>query len=182
MHFTLKGILERIIDKPIELIIADSKQENAAFIANIAIDDGIIGRAAQITPSRARQIDARHQVFVAEMNLDLVFEESSRQIIYKELPKYPAIRRDIAMELPLSLPNIEIEKVLRGIDSNLLESFKIFDLFYDETGNRMDKNKKSIAYSLTYRNHERTLKSAEVDTEHEKILRELRLKLPIEFR
>jgi phenylalanyl-tRNA synthetase beta subunit len=46
----------------------------------------------------------------------------------------------------------------------------------------MDKNKKSIAYSLTYRNHERTLKSAEVDIEHEKILSELRLKLPIEFR
>ena len=56
------------------------------------------------------------------------------------------------------------------------------DFFYDETGNRMDKNKKSIAYSLTYRNHERTLKSAEVDIEHEKILSELRLKLPIEFR
>ena len=180
--FKLKGILERIIDKPIELIIADLKQENAAFIANIAIDDKIIGRAAQITPSRARQIDARHPVFVAEINLDLVFEESTQQITYKELPKYPAIRRDIAMELPLALPNIEIEKVLRAIDSTLLESFKIFDFFYDETGNRMDKNKKSIAYSLTYRNHERTLKSAEVDTEHEKVLNELRLKLPIEFR
>jgi len=180
--YTLKGIIERIIDKPIELIIADLKQENAAFIANIAIEDKIIGRAAQISPSRARQIDARHPVFVGEINLDLVFEEHSQQIIYKELPKYPAIRRDIAMEVPLSLPNIEIEKVLRGIDSNLLESFKIFDLFYDETGNRMDKNKKSIAYSLTYRNHERTLKSAEVDIEHEKILSELRLKLPIEFR
>ena len=46
----------------------------------------------------------------------------------------------------------------------------------------MDKNKKSIAYSLTYRNDARTLKSAEVDTEHEKILSELRTKLPIEFR
>lgn len=51
------------------------------------------------------------------------------------------------MELPFSLPNREIEKVLREIDSSLLESFKLFDLFYDETGNRMDKNKKSIAYS-----------------------------------
>ena len=86
------------------------------------------------------------------------------------------------MELPFSLPNREIEKVLREIDSGLLESFKLFDLFYDETGNRMDKNKKSIAYSLTYRNDARTLKSAEVDTEHEKILSELRTKLPIEFR
>ena len=79
-------------------------------------------------------------------------------------------------------PNIEIEKVLREIDSNLLESFKLFDLFYDETGNQMNENKKSIAYSLTYRNHERTLKSAEVDTEHEKVLSKLKTKLPIEFR
>ena len=86
------------------------------------------------------------------------------------------------MELPYSLPNIEIEKVLREIDSNLLESFKLFDLFYDETGNQMNENKKSIAYSLTYRNHERTLKSAEVDTEHEKVLSKLKTKLPIEFR
>jgi len=180
--FTLKGILERIIDKPIEFILADIKQENAAFIVNIAIDNKVIGRAAQIAPSRARQIDARHPIFVAELNLDLVFAERSQQVIYQELPKYPSIRRDIAMELPFSLPNREIEKVLREIDSSLLESFKLFDLFYDETGNRMDKNKKSIAYSLTYRNDARTLKSAEVDTEHEKILSELRTKLPIEFR
>ena len=111
-----------------------------------------------------------------------MFLQRSKQVIFKELPKYPAIRRDIAMELPISLANVEIEKILRAIDSSLLESFKLFDLFYDETGNRMDKNKKSIAYSLTYRNHERTLKSAEVDTEHEKILNELKTKLPIEFR
>ena len=180
--FTLKGILERISDKPIELTLTDSNQKNAAFIANIGIENKTIGRAAQIIPSRARQIDARHPVFVAEINLDLVFLQRSKQVIFKELPKYPAIRRDIAMELPISLPNVEIEKIFRAIDSSLLESFKLFDLFYDETGNRMDKNKKSIAYSLTYRNHERTLKSAEVDTEHEKILNELKTKLPIEFR
>ena len=180
--FTLKGVLERIINRPIELSLADQKEANAAFIANITINNKAIGRAAQIAPSRARQIDARHPIFVAEINLNLVFEESSRQIIYQDLPKYPAVRRDIAMELPYSLPNIEIEKVLREIDSNLLESFKLFDLFYDETGNQMDENKKSIAYSLTYRNHERTLKSAEVDTEHEKVLSKLKTKLPIEFR
>ena len=80
------------------------------------------------------------------------------------------------------MPNVEIEKVLKGINSSLLESFKLFDLFYDETGHRMDKKKKSIAYSLTYRNHERTLTSAEVDAEHEQILNELKTKLPIEFR
>ena len=152
------------------------------FIANIIIGEKTIGHAAQIIPARSRQIDARHPVFVSEINLNLVFEQRSKSIIYKELPKYPAVRRDIAMELPLSLPNVEIEKVLKGINSSLLESFKLFDLFHDETGNRMDKNKKSIAYSLTYRNHERTLKSAEVDTEHEQILNELKTKLPIEFR
>ena len=112
----------------------------------------------------------------------MVFGQRSKSIIYKELPKYPAVRRDIAMELPLSLPNLEIEKVLREINSSLLESFKLFDLFYDETGHRMDKKKKSIAYSLTYRNHERTLTSAEVDAEHEQVLNELKTKLPIEFR
>ena len=180
--FSLKGILERIIDRPIEFTLSDTLQKNAAFIANISIGEKTIGHAAQIIPARSRQIDARHPVFVSEINLNLVFEQRSKSIIYKELPKYPAVRRDIAMELPLSLPNVEIEKVLKGINSSLLESFKLFDLFHDETGNRMDKNKKSIAYSLTYRNHERTLKSAEVDTEHEQILNELKTKLPIEFR
>ena len=127
-------------------------------------------------------MNARHPIFVAEIDLGAILAHKSNQIRFTDLPKFPPVRRDIAMEVPFSLPNREIETALMELDSPLLESFKLFDLFYDETGKHLHKDKKSIAYSLTYRDRTRTLESSEIDSAHAEILAELKAKLPVEFR
>jgi phenylalanyl-tRNA synthetase beta chain len=181
--FTLRGALDAITT-PLQLRIAPSEDapDGAAVVADILLGKLRIGRAAQIAPARARAMDARHPVFVAEFDLGLLQMKSTRKPGYVELPKFPAITRDVAIEAPRDFANGSIETVLTKLQSPLLESFKLFDLFSDDSGEKLDASKKSLAYSLTYRGQTRTLESSEVDKAHAEVLAELKAKLPVEFR
>ena len=86
------------------------------------------------------------------------------------------------MELPLEITNDDIIKVLYDFESEILEHYEIFDYYFDETGEKLNSDKKSLSYSLTYRHKDRTLKSKEVDNEHQKVLNELKSKLDVSFR
>ena len=92
--------------------------------------------------------------------------------------------RDIAMELPREIPNIDLQKFFTKAQRNekLLVGFSLFDVFVDDAGVKLSTDKKSIAYSLTYRDKLRTLESAEVDAAHGKILEDLQKELPIKLR
>ena len=141
-----------------------------------------IGKAAQISPARTRAMDARHPVYTAEINLGILQQKTRVKAQFEALPKFPSVSRDVAMEADLHLSSSEIESVLSRVRSPLLESFRLFDLFHDESGQRLDSGKKSLAYSLTYRDRTRTLESSEVDRAHAEILAELKAKLPVHFR
>ena len=86
------------------------------------------------------------------------------------------------MEAPADLANSEIEAVFAKIDEHLLESFSLFDVFADPSGEKLAADKKSLAYSVTYRHQDRTLEQAEVEQAHEKILEILKKELPVVFR
>ncbi len=180
--FTLKGIIEVISGTSPAFVRTTESSPAASLLTDIMLGKLCIGQAAQIAPARARAMDARHPVFAAEIDLALLQKKTSGNTQYEELPKFPAISRDVAMEVELSLSNGEIESVLSKIKSPLLESFRLFDLFHDDSGQRLDAGKKSIAYSLTYRDRTRTLESSEIDKAHAEILDELKAKLPVEFR
>ena len=142
----------------------------------------MIGKAAQISPARARSMDAKFPVFVAELDLPLVMKSISGSKQFSELPKYPSIRRDISMELPLNISNQEVINALDAIDSEILEFYELFDYYHDESGEKLNSERKSLSYSLTYRNNERTLKSEEVDKEHQEVLKKLKTNLDVSFR
>jgi phenylalanyl-tRNA synthetase beta chain len=180
--FTLKGIIEAFIGTMPTFVRTENKLPATSFISNIMLGKMCIGQAAQVSPARARAMDARHPVYAAEIDLGLLQKKTSTKNQYEELPKFPSISRDVAMEVDLTLSSGEIEAVLSGIKSPLLESFKLFDLFHDKSGQRLDCSKKSIAYSLTYRDRTRTLESSEIDSAHAGILAELKAKLPVDFR
>ena len=153
--------------------------------ADVVIGKRRIGRAGQAWPARSRAMDLRAPIFVAEIDLAALRQMAGgglRQV--EPLPKFPAMTRDIAMELPRDLPNIELEKFFRKAqrDEKLLAGFSLFDVFVDEAGVKLSADKKSIAYSLTYRDRLRTLESVEVDAAHGKILESLQKELPVKLR
>jgi phenylalanyl-tRNA synthetase beta chain len=129
-----------------------------------------LGWFGQIAPARARELDCPFPVYVAELDMERLHQlRASNPPRFEELPKFPAITRDIALEVPADFPASRIDAALGNVAEPLLESWTVFDVFADPTGTRLPADRKSLAWSLVYRDRTRTLRSEEVDAAHAKV-------------
>jgi phenylalanyl-tRNA synthetase beta chain len=138
--------------------------------------DRMIGFGGQLSASKS---NAPGPVFVAEVHADLLLMRDELGTKFREIEKFPAVRRDIAMIVPEETSH---QKILRAIEEPhepLLESVELFDLF---SGGEIATTRKSLAYRLTYRDRSRTLTSEEVNAAHAKIRERLRHDLGAELR
>jgi phenylalanyl-tRNA synthetase beta chain len=118
-------------------------------------------------------------VFVAELHADLFLTADQSVKKFRELERFPAITRDIAMIVPEKISHEKIESVIRSAQEPLLESVRLFDLF---EGSEIGPARKSLAYSLTYRDRIRTLTNEEVTVAHAKIRERLQREIGAELR
>ena len=146
------------------------EQESLLVAAEILLGKSVIGRLGQVHPARAREMDCEGPLYVAEIDLAKAIKPSLAAEPVAGLPKFPAITRDIALEVPLDMENAEVANFLSKQNDVLLVGFEMFDLFADPSGEKLPADRKSLAYTLTYRSSDRTLKSEEVDKAHAKVL------------
>ena len=147
-------------------------------------DDGgavaaLVGLAGQLTNSLASTIDASGGVFVAEVSLDFPISGLESRATFRELVKFPAISRDIAMIVAEDLTHERIREVIFHPTEPLLERVEFFDLF---AGTEIGEGKKSLAYRLTYRDRSRTLTNEEVTEVHARIRERLKRELGVTLR
>ena len=119
------------------------------------------------------------RVYVAEINIDTVFENLNLTKSYNPLPKYPSTSRDIALIVKDEVFVKQIEDIIKANGEDLVESYKLFDVY---KGAQIEEGHKSIAYSITYRSKDKTLTDEDVAKVHEKILSELSEKLNANLR
>lgn len=169
--FVVKGIVEGMMRK---LGLTDSVTfEKAALdgmhpgrTANIYLNDARIGFVGQLHPTVQNERDLK-ETYVFEMNLDQVLAVQSEKLLYTPVPRFPAISRDIALVVATETSALTLEKVIQRAGGKLLTSVKLFDLY---EGDNVEEGKKSLAFSLTYQDPERTLTDEEVVKAHEKVL------------
>jgi phenylalanyl-tRNA synthetase beta chain len=152
-----------------------------ALAVTIHAGEKVVGLAGQLPPARARELDAPAPVLVAEINLD-AFEASPIRAGFTELPKFPAVTRDIAMVAPAGVAHGQIEAVLLGANEPLLAGVELFDVFTDPSGQRIPADQKSVAYALTYRSASKTLTADEVAAAHQRLKERLKAELAVTFR
>jgi phenylalanyl-tRNA synthetase beta chain len=170
--FDLKGALESIVP---DLSFRPGKFPDLALAVEVWSGDQLIGFGGQLSASKS---SAPGSVLVAELHADLLLARGEPAKKFRELDRYPAITRDIAMIVP---DEISHEKILRNIEEPcepLLERVELFDLFTEQIG----ASRKSLAYRLTYRDRSRTLTNEEVNAAHAKIRERLRRDLSAELR
>ncbi len=122
-------------------------------------------------PALAKRYDLRDAVLLAELNLDLLLKWRNPDKSLKPLPAFPAIRRDVAMLVSETTTHEAVTNTVRQAKPANLESVQLFDVF---RGRNVPEGQKSMAYAFTYRNPERTLTDAEVNTAHEKLVEQLK--------
>ncbi len=181
--YDLKGVIESLPGVAGQTSEIKRLKDDGSFLLKCEWKAGnrVIGWFGQVHPARCRSIDARHPVYVAELSLSAL-RQGTGAAKFEELPKFPAISRDVAMEAPADLPHAKVAGFFAGVKEPLLIHTKVFDVFSDQTGTKIAKEKKSLAYSLTYRASDRTLETAEVDAAHARILQALEKALPVSIR
>ena len=141
-----------------------------------------LGLAGYLPPARGRAFDIETPIAVAELNLRKLATAIKGDFVFEELPRFPGSSRDIAMVVPDELPNESIAAFFANYSEALLVEAKLFDVFRDGSGEKLDADKKSVAYTLLYRCPDRTLEAHEVEEAHGRLLKALRKELPVEFR
>lgn len=134
--------------------------------ADIVLNDTGIGFIGELAPGIVEKLDLKinkPEIVVFELNLDKLLTFVPGKLTYMQIPRYPAIERDIAIVLDESIVSWEVKRKLAGYESEFIESVELFDRY---KGKNIPQGKKSLAFRITYRASERTLTDNEVEEVH----------------
>ena len=157
-----------------------SEQSGFVLMAEIFYKTDRIGYGGQL--SATTSIGANAPVLVAEIDLTRIAQVKEHAQPFKEIDRYPEVTRDIAMFVGSQVTHAEILAAIASANEPLLEKVELFDLFMENDGQKKPDMKKSLAYSLTYRDKNRTLTSEEVSAVHARIRERLRSDIGAELR
>lgn len=181
--FDLKGIIEVILSRLGIKVSLKPVTDNPTFhpgrTAAMYVNDDLIGIYGEISLAASKNYGIDNKVYVAEIDVEKLLQYKDTNWKYQPLPKYPAMVRDIAVIVKDEVLAGDMISTIEEINPHLIESVKLFDVY---KGEHVQEGYKSTAFSVTYRNKERTLKEKEVENIHKKILEELEKKYEAKLR
>ncbi len=141
------------------------------------VDNQVLGMVGRLNPDMSRIYKARKAVWYADINMDILQAmHNSRQISFKALPRYPAVKRDMTIVAPMTLRHEQITDVIRKSSPAILEDLTLVDVYIPE-----QSSEKKMTFRLTYRHSDKTLKDKEVDSIHQKLADSVLAGLPVRF-
>ena len=177
--FDAKGILETVYGSALQTK-RTAPNDLAALICELVSSGRSIGYLGLVRPRQARELGAKGEVILAEVELPAAATRSLFKL--KPLERFPAVTRDIALVAPRSMHWGEVVATLNLARESLLVGVQVFDLFIDPSGQKIPADKKSLACSLTYRASDRTLTQDEVNEVHQRLKRRLVDELGVNLR
>lgn len=172
--FVAKGIIEALFAKlglteRVSYVKTTIDGLHPGRTAHVLLDGEVVGLIGQLHPAEQKQAGVK-ETYVAELNLLAILNAQVEELVYTAVPRFPSITRDIALELDRATAAGEIVSIIKEAGTKLLKDVKVFDVY---EGEKMTPGKKSVAFSLTYFDPERTLTDEEVVAAHNKVLKAL---------
>ncbi len=186
--FDLKGVIETVlrdlrIPGPVEYVPVQHSTFHPGRTAELRINGRSVGVLGEVHPlvreTFGLGMDLQKPVLAAELELDALLAEMTTVREIRPVPTQPAVFQDIALVVEDHIAAAEVEAVIRGAGGDLLEDVRLFDVY---RGEPIPAGKKSLAYALTYRAPDRTLKDDEVAKVHAQIVRAAQKRLGAELR
>ena len=167
--YDIKGVVEELLDYlgyggrySFEVKDELPQEFHPYQTAQISVNNNIVGIIGKLHPNCTKD-----NVYVLEINLDKLLEKKTGKMKYKEISKFPSVKKDLAVVIDKDITSEEIAKQIKKLAGNLLLGSKIFDVY---TGENIEESKKSIAYSLEFGAADRTLTDDEINAILEKII------------
>ncbi len=166
--FHLKGLLGNLSDySGISGVSVSYIESNAVSEITGKWKNQVLWSVKQIAPARLAEFDIKQAVYYAEIHWELWLKAmAAGRISYKEVARFPAVQRDLAIILDSSVTYKQVQDVTEQLRLESLQSFGLFDIFESE---KLGKGKKSYALNYTFQLQDRTL----TDTETEQLMKRL---------
>ena len=146
--------------------------------ANIIYEGSVVGYLGEVHPLVTDAYGIGEKTYIAVIDILDILKYAGFDHKYTGIAKYPAVTRDLSMVVPKSVLAGDIEKMLEQRGGKILESYQLFDVY---EGSQIKEGYKSMAYSIVFRDHDRTLEEADITAVMKKILNGL-TSLGIELR
>ena len=170
--FIAKGVVDRVAEKlNLEFSYKAGKIEglHPGRTAIVSLEGQDIGFIGELHPQVAADNDLK-RTYVFELNYDAMIQVAVGYINYEQIPKFPGVTRDIALEVNHDVPSSELKQIIHNNGEDILQSTLVFDVY---EGEHLEKGKKSVAIRLNYLDTEDTLTDERVSKIHDKILEAL---------
>ena len=183
--YDLKGIVEHLMNVLGMDDVAEYIPEKGLSwmhpgrTASVVVKGETVGFLGELHPAVAKNYGIGTRAYLAVMDLEKLTQYANRSVVYKALPKFPAITRDIAMLVKEDVTVKEIADIIKANGGAYLEEVKLFDVYQ---GAQIEAGYKSVAYSIAFRSAEKTLSDADIADAMDAMLKELAEKLGAQLR
>ena len=180
--YVIKGIAEEILDylgyngrySFVRNLEKTPDELHPGQSAVISVNNDIVGIIGKIHPKVEKD-----DVFVLEIDLDRLLSKRVGKMKYKEISKFPNIKKDLSIVVDKKMSAQEIGMKIKKLAGSLLESSEVFDVY---TGTGIEDDKKSISFALTFGKGDRTLTDDEINEVMNKIIAGLEKDIKAELR
>jgi phenylalanyl-tRNA synthetase beta chain len=161
--YFLKSVVQTIAQLLGVNMVGEAREDGLQLmIGNI-----IVGQLQQVEAAKLAQFDIKQPVFYADLHWDEWMDAvRSKQVKIKEVPKFPAVQRDLAIVVDKTTAYHQVESLLQKVQLPLLQNTRLFDVFESE---KLGADKKSMAINFTFQDEEKTLTDKEIDAMMSKI-------------
>ena len=173
--YFIKGVVENLLnylglDKRYTLSLSDKlpNEIHPKINSEIVVGGKSVGYFGKLHPSVTKE-----DIFVCEISLTKLGMNKTGDVKFKELNKYPKIEKDLAFIVNDSVDSYDLVREIKKSGGKLLTDVKVFDIY---KGEKLDSDKKSIAYNLTFEDNTRTLTEDEVMKVFSTIIRNVETK------
>lgn len=174
--FDLKGEVEDLLLKygldKYKFIPYSTTKALVEMPVSIEINQIAVGYLGKIQRQLLKQFDIEQDVYFGELNLDILKSLSKIEKKYKPLPNYPMVIRDLAFITDKVVPVAEMQTTIYKAGGELLKTIEIFDIY---SGDQIEPDKKSCAFTLQFLSEDRTLTDEEIEKVVNKIVEAMKV-------
>ena len=171
--FDMKGVCEEFFEKiGMKKKVTYDPISGKPFLhpgrqANMIYEGKVVGYLGEVHPAVADNYSIGEKAYIAVIDILDVLEFAGFNHKYTGIAKYPAVTRDLSLVVPHAVLAGQIEEIFDQRGGNILESYQLFDIY---EGAQIEKGFKSMAYSLVFRAHDKTLGENEISAAMKKIM------------
>ena len=164
-------------------MIVRKKSDNPVFSAGLTMETRggkVLAEVGIISKKIQKQFGLDNPVYFAELDWTQLMKATKKnEVLFKEVPKFPEVSRDLALLVDNSVEFAQIEQIARQSEKKFLKKVELFDVY---EGDKLPAGKKSYAVNFILQDEEKTMGDKQIDAIMQKLITNLKKQLNAELR